>query len=71
MRSKHMAADLYYKYGDTSSDKYLTLCGHDMTAQEYRHAVKRMPKHINCKRCLEKYDKYLKVWDETLDQLLS
>ena len=63
MRRRHMI--------DIVNDEMKSFCGHEMTLQEYRFAVKRMPEHINCKRCLEKYEKYLKVWDETLDQLLS
>ena len=71
MRRRHMAADVYYKYGDTSSDKYVTMCGHDMTAQEYRHSVKRKLEHINCKRCLDKYGKFVQFLDDSIEQLLS
>ena len=63
MRRRHMI--------DIVNDKQMSFCGHEMTEQEYRFAVKREPKHINCKRCLEKYDTYLAVWGQTLEQLLS
>ena len=63
MRRRHMI--------DIVNDEMKSFCGHEMTQQEYRFSVKRMPEHINCKRWLAKYEKYLKVWDETLDQLLS
>ena len=63
MRRRHMI--------DIVNDKQMSFCGQEMTKQEYRYAAKRMPKHINCKRCLEKYEKFLAVWGETLDQLLS
>ena len=63
MRRRHMI--------DIVNDKQMSFCGHEMTQQEFRFAKDREIKHINCKRCLEKYDKYLAVWGETLEQLLS
>ena len=63
MRRRHMI--------DIVNDKQMSFCGHEMTKQEYRFAVKRMPEHINCKRCLDKYGKFVQFLDDSIEQLLS
>ena len=35
-----------------------TLCGHEMTQQERRHAKMVKPHHVNCGRCLAMKDKW-------------
>jgi len=52
MRRSHKAESIeaYWKL----PHKYMTLCGHEMTAQEYRFTKNRKWQHVNCKRCLEK-----------------
>ena len=63
MRRRHMISQVQYSGDD---GKYLnnkldyiykeqhrkTMCGHDMTDQEYRFAKNRKWHHVNCKRCL-------------------
>ena len=63
MRRKHMI--------DIVNDEQKSFCGHEMTRQEYICAKDRAIKHINCKRCMQKYEKYMLIWGITLDQLLS
>ncbi len=63
MRRRHMT--------DILSDKKMSFCGHEMTRQEYICAKDRDIKRINCKRCLEKYKKYMLIWGETLEMLLG
>jgi len=33
-----------------------TVCGHEMTEQEYRHQRKNQWDRVNCKRCLQHND---------------
>lgn len=63
MRRRHMI--------DLVNKKQMSFCGHEMTQQEFRFAKDRELKHINCKRCLDKYTKFVTVLGDTLDQLLS